>query len=69
MSARTASVDVARPRVAVLDLDAAQILFLLSAFIAPLNLLVLRAFTAYDLVTGLVFLLLDVPWLIHLARR
>ena len=58
MSARTTSVEVAGPRATALDLDLPQILFLFSAFIAPLNLLVIRAFTAYDLLTGVIFLLL-----------
>jgi O-antigen ligase len=39
-------------------LDAPEILFLISAFVAPLNLLVLKAFTAYDLITTGIFLVL-----------
>ncbi len=40
------------------DFDVPGILFLFSAFIAPLNLQVIRAFTAYDLITALIGLLL-----------
>lgn len=57
MSVRTAPLDsVAQPR--ALGLGAPEILFLISAFVAPLNLLVLRAFTAYDLITAGIWLLL-----------
>jgi O-antigen ligase len=57
MSVRTAPADMVGDSAAI-ELDAPEILFLLSAFIAPLRLPVLRAFTAYDLITGLVWLLL-----------
>ncbi len=44
--------------VAALDLDAIAVGFVCSAFIAPLNLLVVKAFTAYDLLTAVLFVAL-----------
>src|SRR6476619_2224493 len=44
--------------VAALDLDAVAVGFVCSAFIAPLNLLVVKAFTAYDLLTAVLFVAL-----------
>jgi len=57
MSARTLQAPVIRVGTAV-DVDLATILFVVSAFIAPLNITVLKAFTAYDLLTAVVFLVL-----------
>jgi O-antigen ligase len=57
MSTRTLTVPVARLWTAA-DVDAPTLVFVLSAFIAPLNLLVFRAFTAYDLFTAVTFVLL-----------
>jgi O-antigen ligase len=57
MSARTLTAPVVRVGAAV-DVDLPTVLFVVSAFIAPLNLNVVRAFTAYDLLTAGIFLLL-----------
>jgi O-antigen ligase len=43
---------------ATVDANLATILFVVSAFIAPLNITVVKAFTAYDLLTGIIFLVL-----------
>jgi O-antigen ligase len=40
------------------DIAAPTVLFLVSAFVAPLNLLLFHAFTAYDLITAITFVLL-----------
>ena len=45
-------------RAVAADIDAPTLVFVASAFIAPLNLLVLKAFTAYDLMTAVTFVLL-----------
>ena len=57
MSARTFQAPVIRLGAAV-DVDLPTVLFVASAFVAPLNIMLVKAFTAYDLLTAVIFLVL-----------